>query len=262
MLQNQRRLACALLLGICVGTTAVAAGQSCDPGEALEHTVQISAGGPYVAKAGSPITLRGEYIVAGQTENSDRLKIIGRALQAYAQDHGSYPPAALLNRKGQPTVSWRVLILPYLGEKDLYERFDLTKPWDDPVNLRLLREMPAVYLRSDPFADRTETGFAGVEGVGSLFQNASAQLNGGRKLSGISATEKIAAGPVGAGGASALDGSGGHRYQECAPARFSSWILWRGLCNHAAAIPRRHGLSRTGQCRSRPADRVDPFSRP
>jgi hypothetical protein len=197
MLQNQRRLACALLLGICVGTTAVAAGQSCDPGEALEHTVQISAGGPYVARAGSPITLRGEYIVAGQTENSDRLKIIGRALQAYAQDHGSYPPAALLNRKGQPTVSWRVLILPYLGEKDLYERFDLTKPWDDPVNLRLLREMPAVYLRSDPFADRTETGFAGVEGVGSLFQNASAQLNGGRKLSGISATEKIAAGPVG-----------------------------------------------------------------
>jgi len=65
MLQNQRPLACALLLAFVWARLRLQPGQSCDPGEALEHTVQISAGGPYVAKAGSPITLRGEYIVAG-----------------------------------------------------------------------------------------------------------------------------------------------------------------------------------------------------
>jgi len=198
MLQNQRFMACALLLGICAGATAGAAGQSCDPGEALKDTVQISAGGPYDAKAGSPITLHGTYVVDGQSVNTDHLKIIGQALEAYALENGSYPPAALLNDKGQPTVSWRVLILPYLGHKELYERFDLSKPWNDPANLPLLREMPGVYRKGGAAEDTTETGFAGVEGFGSLFQNASAQLDGGRQLSGVTVTEKLAAGPVGA----------------------------------------------------------------
>jgi len=67
MLQNQRRLACALLFSSCVGSTAVAVCQRCDPGEALKDAVQVSAGGPYETKAGSPITLHGTYIVDGQT---------------------------------------------------------------------------------------------------------------------------------------------------------------------------------------------------
>ena len=208
MLHNHRRLAGALLLSIGVAAYANSSGETtareaeadrCDnPGQTLKETVHISAGGPYVAKAGVPITLHGKYSVAGQTDNSDQLKIIGQALHSYLHDHGTYPPAALLNADGRRTVSWRVLILPYLGEKALYDRFDLDKPWDDPVNLCLLREMPDVYRKSGADADTTDTGFAGVEGSESLFQNASAQLNGGRELSGITQTEKIAAGPVGA----------------------------------------------------------------
>jgi hypothetical protein len=196
MSKIERHLAYMLLLGMSVGATADAIAQSCNPSEALQDSTQISAGGPYVANAGSPITLHGIYNVEGQSEDSDHLKMIGLAIQAYAKENGSYPPAALLNGKGQPTVSWRVLILPYLGYKDLYERFDLAKPWNDPVNLPLLWEMPSVYRRSGDAAP-TETGFAGVQGVGSLFQSASSQLDGGRPLTGLSVTEKLAAGPVG-----------------------------------------------------------------
>ena len=203
---NRRRLAAALLLSICVGTYAEPArtedkeatecGRADNPGEVLKETLKVSAGGPYTAKAGSPVTLHGTYTVAGQTENSNRLKAIGKALQSYLEEHGSYPPAALLNAQGKPTVSWRVLILPYLGHRVLYDRFDLTQPWDDFVNLPLLREMPAVYRQAGE-EKRTETGFAGVEGVNSLFEKASAELSGGRPVTGISQTEIIAAGPVG-----------------------------------------------------------------
>lgn len=207
---HRRCLAGALLFSICAAAysqsltapdqvAGLEAGQINDPGEALKLTVAVSAGGQYVTKAGLPIKLRGRYVVAGHTQNTNRLTAIGQALQGYLRDHGSYPPAALLNAEGRRTVSWRVLILPYLGHKALYDRFDLTKPWDDPVNLYLLRRMPAVYRKSGADQDSTETGFAGVEGVNSLFENASADLNGGRPLSGISVTQKIAVGPVGAG---------------------------------------------------------------
>lgn len=193
---NRRRLAGALLLSICIAPYSTVEGQRCDsPGEVLKRTLEISAGGPYVAKAGVPITLHGKYSVADQTENTDQLKTIGQALQSYVRAHGSYPPGALLNARGERTVSWRVLLLPYLGEKTLYDRFDLNKPWDDPVNLCLLREMPAVYRKSGARCDTPETGFAGVQGLGSLFQNASCELNGGQP-SGLTG-QTMAIGPVG-----------------------------------------------------------------
>jgi hypothetical protein len=182
---------------VCNKTTPFEATQFADPGAALQQTLEINAGGPYIATAGSPITLHGKYTVTGQTENIDRLKTIGQALQSYLQDLGSYPPAALLNAQGTATVSWRVLILPYLGHRALYDRFDLGKPWDDPVNLHLLREMPAVY-RNSSVGETTETGFAGVGGVNTLFEDASAKLGGGRPLSGITQMQTIAVGPVGA----------------------------------------------------------------
>ncbi len=207
-LQNQRRLAGMLLLSTCVvayskspttpeQTPASEADRCNNPGDVLKETLRITANGPYEGQAGLPITLHGSYIVEGQKENSDRLKVIGQALQSYLKDHGSYPPAALLNADDQRTVSWRVLILPYLGEKDLYERFDLSRRWDESPNLHLLGEMPDVYRKSDDRCDRTETGFAGVDGPQSLFQNASAELNGGRKDDMISVVQQLAVAPVG-----------------------------------------------------------------
>ena len=48
---------------------------------------------------------------------------------------------------GTPLLSWRVAILPYLGEseKALYGQFKLSEPWDSPHNKALLAKMPRVY---------------------------------------------------------------------------------------------------------------------
>jgi hypothetical protein len=42
-------------------------------------------------------------------------------------------------------LSWRVAILPYLGENALYKQFRLNEAWDSPHNKKLLKKMPRVY---------------------------------------------------------------------------------------------------------------------
>jgi hypothetical protein len=46
---------------------------------------------------------------------------------------------------GTPLLSWRVLLLPYLEQEDLYKQFKLDEPWDSEHNIRLLERMPATY---------------------------------------------------------------------------------------------------------------------
>lgn len=74
------------------------------------------------------------------------LKQIGLALHAYADRHGGkFPPAFVCDAQGHRLYSWRVLILPYLEQDDLYKQFKLDEPWDSPHNLALLPRMPLVY---------------------------------------------------------------------------------------------------------------------
>lgn len=42
-------------------------------------------------------------------------------------------------------LSWRVYLLPFLGEGQLYEKFHMNEAWDSEHNLKLLPEIPDVY---------------------------------------------------------------------------------------------------------------------
>ena len=53
--------------------------------------------------------------------------------------------AALRDAEGTPLLSWRVLLLPYLGEGDLYDQFRRDEPWDGPHNATVLERMPDVF---------------------------------------------------------------------------------------------------------------------
>jgi RNA polymerase sigma factor (sigma-70 family) len=46
---------------------------------------------------------------------------------------------------GRPLLSWRVEILPFLGEQELYKLFKRDEPWDSEHNKKLLARMPTVY---------------------------------------------------------------------------------------------------------------------
>jgi hypothetical protein len=67
------------------------------------------------------------------------------AFHNYEDVHGRLPPAIVRDADGKPLYSWRVLILPYIEQRDLYEEFRLDEPWNSEHNLRLLDRMPSSY---------------------------------------------------------------------------------------------------------------------
>lgn len=75
----------------------------------------------------------------------NNLKQIGLALQNYADVHGHYPPAYTTDDAGNRLHSWRTLILPYMEQQRLFERIDLTKPWNDPANAEAARAALVTY---------------------------------------------------------------------------------------------------------------------
>ena len=85
---------------------------------------------------------------AERTQRMSKFKYIGLAMHNYAARAKSFPPAAITDGDGNRTLSWRVAILPYLDEKELYDQFRLDEPWDSPHNRELIARMPDVY--ADP----------------------------------------------------------------------------------------------------------------
>ncbi|MCI0462615.1 MAG: sigma-70 family RNA polymerase sigma factor [Gemmataceae bacterium] len=80
-----------------------------------------------------------------QRQASRKLFRLGHALFQYQDEQGRFPPAAILSPAGKPLLSWRVAILPYLGEGDLYRQFKLEERWDSKHNKALLERMPDVF---------------------------------------------------------------------------------------------------------------------
>jgi len=76
---------------------------------------------------------------------SVRLRAIALAFHEHHSVYREFPPAALVRNDGQPLLSWRVLLLPRLGQTNLFNEFKLGEPWDSPHNKKLLVKMPQVY---------------------------------------------------------------------------------------------------------------------
>ena len=72
---------------------------------------------------------------ARRSQCKNNLKQIALALHHYEADYHALPPAYTVDENGKPLHSWRTLLLPYLDQKTLYDKIDLTKAWDDPVNV-------------------------------------------------------------------------------------------------------------------------------
>lgn len=78
--------------------------------------------------------------------NSHRFKQILLAMHNHHDVFKSFPTADKYRDKdGNPLLSWRVHILPFVQQAKLYRQFRLDEPWDSPHNKPLLEEMPDVF---------------------------------------------------------------------------------------------------------------------
>jgi prepilin-type processing-associated H-X9-DG protein len=67
----------------------------------------------------------------------NNLKQIGIALCSYHQKYGSFPPAYVADANGKPLYSWRVLILPFLGQGNLRNTIRNDEAWNGPNNVKV-----------------------------------------------------------------------------------------------------------------------------
>jgi hypothetical protein len=82
----------------------------------------------------------------GWVRSAYSIENIGLALRTYHEVNGTLPPTAVHGKNGEPLLSWRVLLLSYLGEEGLYKQFHLDEPWDSPHNRRLAEKTPRCYV--------------------------------------------------------------------------------------------------------------------
>jgi hypothetical protein len=110
---------------------------------------------------------------ARRSVSLNNMKQISLALLTHETLQKTFPPAGGGAEEGSQ-LSWRVHILPYLGEQDLYEQFHLDEPWDSEHNRALFARMPAVFKDPNLRLPQGETSYLAVTGPGTAFGDGTA----------------------------------------------------------------------------------------
>jgi hypothetical protein len=134
----------------------------------LSLLVVIGIGGLFVACCLLP-NVRGSREAGRRFACSNNLRQIALALQDYHDEFGSFPPAYIIDAAGKPLHSWRTLILPFNEQKPLYEKIDLTKPWDDPANREAYETHIPAYGCPSANAPKTHATYLAVVDPGACF---------------------------------------------------------------------------------------------
>ena len=150
-----------LLLGI--GIVALAASHASSPGSPEQDA-------PSASDYATIPAVQAAREAARRAACSSNLKQIALAMHSYHSVNGCFPPAVLTDDLGKPMKSWRVTILPYLEETELYQQYDAKQPWDSPQNRAVGKAVVNSFLcTSDPAtAGSTQTNYVRVVGRGTL----------------------------------------------------------------------------------------------
>jgi hypothetical protein len=108
-----------------------------------------------------------EAAIAVQSKNN--LKQIGRAMHDYHDAFKRFPNAVSPEDTDQPLLSWRVQLLPYLDQVELFRKFHMNEPWDSPHNLPLAAEMPDIFRIPGSSVEDGQTCYVALRGPGTAF---------------------------------------------------------------------------------------------
>jgi hypothetical protein len=138
-------------------------------GDHIDVAVHVKAD---VLSAGAAMTEAVSKVryAAARAQSTNNLKQIALAMHNYHDVNKHFPAQAIYSPDGKPLLSWRVLLLPYLDQDDLYKQFHLDEPWDSEHNKKLLAKMPRTYaLPGKEKEGDTDTYYLGFAGKGAFF---------------------------------------------------------------------------------------------
>ncbi len=104
-------------------------------------------------------------------QSINNLKQLGIAMNNYLDAMKHFPPAVLHKAAGSPPYSWRVALLPFMGEegKTLHQQYRFDEPWDGPNNRKLLDKMPWAFRCPMETSESTNTSYFALVGPGTMF---------------------------------------------------------------------------------------------
>lgn len=142
------------------------------PSEAIAETTvdQPTSGQPPVVQGlGAPAD---RLDAEQQLSPEDALTKIGYAIHLYADNNAElrFPSASSRSEKGDKLLSWRVHLLPFLDQQELYDQFKLDEPWDSAANKSLVEKIPIVYRNSVELTKQGKTRFLVATGSGHAFE--------------------------------------------------------------------------------------------
>ncbi len=90
---------------------------------------------------------------AAKLRSVRNLKQLALAAQNFYDRHMSLPARYSVDANGVPLHSWRVFLLPYIEQNELYKQIRLDEPWDSEWNSQFHSKAPELFRRpgsSDP----------------------------------------------------------------------------------------------------------------
>ena len=109
----------------------------------------------------------------GPCIGANNLKQIGLGIMNYESTYG-HLPHDITDKNGKPILSWRVAILPYIEQANLYNRFKLDEPWDSDNNKPWSQAIIKTYLSAEAkLPEKMEfglTSYRGISGPSAAFE--------------------------------------------------------------------------------------------
>ncbi len=152
-----------------VAVTAIEATETTTDGSRALLQVQLPADSASQAIATVAPTLLAARRAAYQAQSLNNMKQIMLAMHNYHDVYKVLPAAINHKNPGDPGHSWRVALLPYLEQQDLYRQYRFDEPWDSEHNRRLIERMPEVFRNPNQPADTKFTNYFVFVGGGAIF---------------------------------------------------------------------------------------------
>jgi hypothetical protein len=105
---------------------------------------------------------------AMRNQSMNNMKQLALGLHNYASAYKRFPAAAGAKGNSKHKHSWRVAILPFVDEGDLYNQYHFDEPWDSEHNKQLIDKMPAVFRDTHATKDSTSSSYYMVTGKGTF----------------------------------------------------------------------------------------------
>ena len=131
-------------------------------------TLDMSTTGPVAVALLLP-AVQAARSAARRVQGINNVKQIVLGVHNFHDTYQGMPPAYIPDANDKPGLSWRVAILPFIEQQNLYNQFKMDEPWDSEHNKKLIPMMPKVYRSETSRAEPGKATYLGIGGPKGIF---------------------------------------------------------------------------------------------